>query len=237
MERINKWAVMPKRGEVPENILKHDELFEVPFGATSNQRQLMGDRHRTSENPGVVCIEFEAPMNTETNVGYGIQLSGIAEAIYSGKIWLMISEEPWAIPGDPGNICEVAIGPSDLTECLTFVSDDGKDPREATIKGYVPKPGGGITLGDIPVPKRPDGGLRPGQKYYYTMRLIRDTGKIMVLNVVHHGSDNPDEGGEVPLSVEAPATTPVVPVAPVGEGEGLRMFNPIDGGPGVFIPD
>ncbi len=198
MERLSKFAVMPGREEIPANIMEHDELFGVPFGAAAKVKQHMGDRRRPMETPGTVCIHFHTGNVTEVNVGYTMVMSAMAMIILKDVYDRMISTTPWAHIGDDDNVIE--------GNTMTYVSADGKDPRKGfTRSGIVPKPGGGVMLGLIEVPPRADGGLAPDTDYYFTQRAPHNDGKIVnVSNVEYSGTDDSEHGGEVDIVSAAP---------------------------------
>ncbi len=228
MERLNKFGVMPLRGETMENVLQHQAVFGLAFGAVGDVKQFMGDRYRPAENAGVICIEFRTGNVSETDVGYRHVMSEMAR-LMSGKLGMYIADHPWAHAGDDGNIVE---GES---SCMTFVSSDGKDPRGATTKyGYV-RALTGWRMSEIAVPARPDGGLRPETTYWLTFRrLDRVEGSLPALNILYHGTDDPEHGGEQRIFY---GTFPELPDV-LDEATGaVPMFSPLTGLPGIFIPD
>ena len=190
MERLSKFAVMPVRGEVAENILVFGNVYPgLNFGDVGNVKQYFGDRYRTAENPGVICIAYDTGDSTEVEIGFRMVLSNMG-LLMSGDLALIQSDHPWAQLGDEGNVTEWVTKNGEIGVTgtgITFLSADGKDPREGTTKvGYVPREGGtGYVLGRVSVPPRPDGGLRPRTRMYVTLRRTdRTDGNLPPLNLM-----------------------------------------------------
>lgn len=205
--RLNKHIFLAGRGETEENVIDFETLYPgMEFGDPGVVSQWLGSRGMEQTNAGSVCVRFRTGMESETNVGFRVGGGLYFSKFFKG--YLIISPTPWANPETDEIICSqglVTPYENEAPKAITFLSADGvTDPLVRTE--WRERSDGSVE--EIVLPTRPRG-FTPDTVYYATLRSQMPTaGWQASLPLDYFGTDDPENGGEVDLSMADISATP-----------------------------
>lgn len=166
-------------------VLKYQDVYGVPFGQHGNFKRNFGEsgEHPADINPTEICVEIEGPLHVVDSAAF----DSFNTMLMGGDRVLILSNHPWAFPGEDGNIQErFYMDGAAERNVDTYTSADGSDPAPPRDDSGQPA-------------DRPEDWFVPATHVrYVTLRRLRLQADETHPPLALHSVTKTGDGGEIP---------------------------------------